>query len=174
MLKFLFPALLIISFAWPVLGADAEPYSVSGKPLVLGDIVLEPEQGWYRAPKSVEDEYEAQVLLYVANSGDEAKAEARYMLRFERELDRFASETEVARYLKNAEARLLRSGWSKGAIDLSGKKIDAYRRTNDESTTYLMLLPFKLATQTVYAVLPKASAGLPKSVATLLAGARLK
>ena len=155
--------------------AEENAFSVENETITLGGVEVTPGTGWFRAEASVEAEQNANVLVYAANSGDAEKAEARYMVRFNKAIDDFESEEHIARFQKIIQGSLTEDGWVKGSVTVGTNALACYQSTDEdnEGTVYMIMLPFGLHAQTVYVVLPKANAGLPKSAVQMLGKVRL-
>jgi len=170
----------LVVLAGMLLSARAEEdeenaFSVENETITLGGVEVTPGKGWFRAEASVEAEQNANVLVYAGNSGDAEKAEARYMVRFNKAVDDFESEAHIARSQQNIQKSLTESGWVKGSVTVGTNALACYQSTDEENkgTVYMIMLPFGLHSQTVFVFLPKSNAGLPKSAAQMLGKVRL-
>jgi hypothetical protein len=155
--------------------AEENAFSVENETITLGGVEVAPGTGWFRASADVEAEKDANVLVYASNSADPEKAEARYLVRFNKAIDDFESEEHIARFQKIIQESLTEDGWVKGSVTVGTNALACYQSTDEESggTVYMIMLPFGLHAQTVYVLLPKANAGLPKSAAQMLGKVRL-
>jgi hypothetical protein len=146
----------------------ADPQPVGGQVVELGRISVVAPDGWFRATPEMEAEFEAWAFIYVSHSDDPELAEARQIVRIEREIDDFAAPVELETYYRNVESRLTASGWRRGELEIGGRPLACYRYTDDEETTYLVQIPFGATSVTTYTVQPKVQAGFPKSALRFL------
>lgn len=170
------PSLLLILLLPFALGAGRadEPADIGGKDLAFGRVTLKAPAGWYRATPAMEKEYEAFAFIYVMKRDDPEAADAKCIVRLEKEIDDFAAARELSNYYANVEGRLTKSGWKKGTLPVNGSRLACYRITDGEMTTYLVQIPFGKSSISTYTVIPKGQAGFPKVAVKLLEAFRLK
>jgi len=165
--------LLFILLAFGTGFAD-EPAYVGGQNLAFGRVTLLAPDGWFRATPEMEKEYEAFAFIYVLKRDDPQTADAKCIVRLEKEIDDFETVRELASYYSNVEGRLTKSGWKKGSLPVNGSSLACYRITEGEMTTYLVQIPFGKSSISTYTVIPKSEAGFPKVALKLLEAFRLK
>lgn len=165
--------LLFILLAWGTGFAD-EPAYIGGQTLAFGRVTLVVPDGWYRATPAMEKEYEAYAFIYVMKRDDPQNAEAKCIVRLEKEIDDFATAGQLSSYYANVEGRLTKSGWKKGSLPVNGATLACYRTTDDAMTTFLVQIPFGKSSISTYTVIPKGEAGFPKVALKLLEAFRLK
>jgi len=157
-----------------VMGTGVEdPVPIGGQTLTFGRISIAVPDGWFRATPAMEQEYDAYGFIYVMKRDDPEQADAKCVVRIERNVDDFASDEELTRYRAIVESRLTASGWVKGEMQVQGVQSSCYRRVEDDMTTYLIQIESSRSLVTTYTVIPKSEAGYPKVALTFLQAIRI-
>jgi hypothetical protein len=163
---------MILLLMSPALAAEPEP--VGGTNLEFGRVTLSAPEGWYRATPEMEKEYDAYAFIYVMKRNDPNQADAKCIVRLEKEIDDFNTVKELETYYSNVETRMTKSGWRKGSLSVGGRTLSCYRITENDMTTFLVQIPFGTSSISTYTIIPKSEAGYPKVALTMLDAFRLK
>jgi hypothetical protein len=151
------------------------PTYLGGRTLRFGPaLVIAIPVGWYRAAPDAEQETESFVLLYTGRSFDEEPAEPRGYVHVKRDIDELGSPEEVATFYANAAKQLTEAGWKTCEITLHDGARPCFVIDDDESTTFLVQLPFGNRSVTTYTLIPQRSASMPDYAQKLLEGISLK